>query len=220
MTGSLNRTFHRETVLGIGIGDERIARQHGGGGLYAGIRVEVRSLDRGEGASFAWNAGASIPTRFANAVAEGIQEVISTGVLAGCELTDVLVSVKDGSYHDQDSTDAVFREVAQKATTAALRQARPTVMEAISVCRAVFPIEYATAVEEISSTKGQIESAQSEMENCSVTVIVRTSGVGELLEQVLAATNGHARFSAENGGFRPKPEPPETADVWVSVKSW
>ena len=54
MTGSLNRTFHRETVLGSGIGDERIARQRSGGGFYAGIRVEVRSLNRGKGASFAW----------------------------------------------------------------------------------------------------------------------------------------------------------------------
>jgi len=46
MTGNLNRAFHRETVLGSGIGDERIAIQSGGIGLYAGIRVEVRSLNR------------------------------------------------------------------------------------------------------------------------------------------------------------------------------
>jgi len=94
MTGDLNRAFHRETVLGSGIGDERIARQRGGTGLYAGIRVEVRSLNRGKGASFAWNAGANIPSRFANAVAKEIQDVISAGLLAGCELTDVLVSVE------------------------------------------------------------------------------------------------------------------------------
>jgi len=219
MTDSLNRTFHRETVLGSGVGDERIARQRGGGGLYAGICVEVRSRNRGEGTSVAWNAGANIPSRFATAVAQGIQDVISAGVLAGCELTDVLVSVEDGSYHEEDSTEAIFREVAQKATMAAVRQARPTVMEAISRCRTVFPIKYAVAVEEILSKKGQVESAQSEKESSSRTVLVPTSGVGELLEQVLAATNGHARFSAENGGFRPKAEPSETADVWVPVNS-
>jgi elongation factor G len=219
MTSSLNRTFHRETVLGSGIGDERIARQRDGSGVYAGIRVEVRSLNRGEGAAIAWNAGANFPSRFAPAVAQGIQDVISAGVLAGCEFTDVLVSVEDGSYHEQDSSEAVFREVTQKATIAALGQARPTVMEAISTCRTVFPIEYAIAVEEILSKKGQVESAQSEKDNSSLTVIIPTSGVGELLEQVLAATNGHARFSAENGGFRPKPEPPETADVWAPINS-
>jgi len=215
MTGNLNRGFHRETVLGSGIGDEKIARQRGGTGLYAGIRVEVRSLNRGKGASFAWNAGANIPSRFANAVAKEIQDVISAGVLAGCELTDVLVSVEDGSYHEQDSTEAVFCEAAQKATIAALRQARPIALEAISICRIVFPVEYAIAIEGILSQKGQIESVQSQ----SATMTVPTSSVGELLEQVLAATNGHAKFSVESDGFRPKAEPPETTDVWAPVKS-
>ena len=219
MSGSLNRIFHRETVLGSGIGEEKIARQRDGSDVYAGIRVEVRSLNRGKGTSFAWNAGANVPSRFANAVAQGVQDVMSAGVLAGCELTDVLVSVEDGSYHEQDSTEAVFREATQKATIAAIRQALPTVMEAISICRILFPIEYAVAVEEILSKKGQVQSAQSEKENSSLTVIVPTSGVGELLDKVLAATSGHARFSAENGGFRPKPEPPETADVWAPVNS-
>lgn len=221
MTGNLNRTFHRETVLGSGIGDERIARQLGGNGVYAGIRLEVRSLNRGKGASFAWDAGANIPSRFANAVAQGIQDAIRAGVLAGCELTDVLVSVQDGSYHEQDSTEAVFREAAQKATVAAIRRAQPIVMEAVSICSIAFPVEYATAIEEVFLAKGQIEVVQSENQSSIVTVVVPSSSVGKLLEQALAATDGHTRFSVESGGFRPKPEsePPETADVWVPLKS-
>ncbi len=125
MTASLNQAFHRETVLGSGVGDERVVRQHGSLGVYAGIRVEVRSLARGKGTVFAWNAGANIPARFATAVAQGVRDAISTGVLAGLELTDVLVSVEDGSYHEEDSSEAAFREVTQRATTAALRQAIP-----------------------------------------------------------------------------------------------
>jgi elongation factor G len=219
MTGSLNRTFHRETVLGSGTGDERIVRQSKGSASYAGIRIEVRSLNRGEGVSFAWNAGANIHSRFANAITRGIQDVISTGVLAGCELTDILVSVEDGSYHDQDSTEVVFREVSQKAATAAIRQAQPTVLEAVSRCRIVLPVEYAIAIEEIFSEKGQIESVQSEKQSSSVTAVVPTSGLDGLLERVLTATRGLARLSVESAGFRPKPEPPGTVDVWVPVKS-
>jgi len=219
MTGDLNRAFHRETVLGSGISDERIVRQHEGRAFYAGIRVEVRSLSRGEGASLAWNAGANIPSRFANAVVQGIQDVISAGVLAGYELTDVLVQVEGGSYHEEDSTEAVFREVSQKATIAAILHARPSVLEAVSLCHIEFPVEYAIAIEEILSEKGQIESVQSEKQSSNVTATVPTSSVGELLERILAATNGHARLSVESGGFRPKPEPPETADVWAPVKS-
>lgn len=219
MTGDLNRAFHRETVLGFGVGDERIVRQREGSALYAGIRVEVRSLNRGKGASFAWNAGANIPSRFANAVAQGVQDVITAGVLAGCEVTDVLVSVEDGSYHEQDSNEAVFREASQKATIAAILHARPSVLEAVSICRIVFPVEYAAAIEEILSEKGQIESVQSEKQSSNVTATVLTSSIGELLQRILAATSGHARLSVESGGFRPKPEPSETAEVWAPVKS-
>jgi hypothetical protein len=94
--------------------------------VYAGIRVEVRPLARGKGTVFAWNAGANIPARFATAVAQGVRDAISKGVLAGLELADVLVSVEDGSYQAEDSSEAAFREVTQRATTAALRQAHPT----------------------------------------------------------------------------------------------
>jgi translation elongation factor EF-G len=85
--------------------------------------------------------------------------------------------------------------------------------------RSTFAVEYADAIEEVLSQKGQIEPVESEQQTPSVTVTVPTSSVSELLEQVLAAANGHAKFSIESGGFRPQPEPPETMEVWAPVKS-
>jgi len=216
MTSSLDRAFHRETVLGSCIADEKIVHQHGGTGVYAGIRVEVRSLSRGKGVAFAWNAGSNIPSKYAAAVIQGIRDTISTGVLAGLELTDVLVSVEDGSYHEQDSNEAAFRAVARKATIAAFRQARPTVLEAISICRAVFPMQYGSAITEIALEEGQIESVQSETDT-SLVVAIPTSRMDKLLQQVLSITNGLAKFSVEARGFRSKPEPPETVDMWAPV---
>jgi len=218
MTASLNQAFHRETVLGSGVGDERVVRQHGSLGVYAGIRVEVRSLARGKGTVLAWNAGANIPARFATAVAQGVRDAISTGVLAGLELTDVLVSVEDGSYHEEDSSEAAFREVTHRATAAALRQSHPTLLEAISVCRSTFPKEYASAIEEsLSSEEVRIESAQSESQTSGFIVTVPTSRVDSLLQQILSVTHGQAKFLIESGGFRPRPEPPDMATVWTSV---
>jgi translation elongation factor EF-G len=191
MSGSLNRTFHRETVVGSGIADERVVRQREGTGVYAGIQVEVRPLARGKGTGFAWNAGANIPARFAVAVARGVQDAISAGVLAGLELTDVFVSVEGGSYHEEDSTETAFREVAQ---------------------------EYASAIEgRFSSEEGQIESAQSELQISSFVVTFPTSRVEQMVQQILSVTNGQAKISIESGGFRPKPEPPYTVNAWVSA---
>ena len=49
MNGSLNRTFHRETVAASDVADEKVVRQHKGTGVYAGIQVEVRPLARVHG---------------------------------------------------------------------------------------------------------------------------------------------------------------------------
>jgi elongation factor G len=218
MAGSFNPAFHRETVLGSGVGDERVVRQHGSAGVYAGIRVEVRPLARGKGTVFAWNAGANIPARFATAVAQGVRDAISTGVLAGLELTDVLVSVEDGSYHEEDSSEAAFREVTQRATTAALRQTHPTLLEAISVCRTTFPKEYASAIEEsLSSEEVRIESAQSESQTSGLMVTVPTSRVDSLLQQILSLTQGQARFLIESGGFADVPGFHKTGFSWTPI---
>ena len=218
MSGSLNRTFHRETITGAGVAEEKIVRQHGDTGTYAGIQVEVRPLPRGKGTVFAWNAGANVPARFAVAVAKGVQDVISTGVLAGLELTDVFVSVEDGSYHEQDSSEAAFQEVARKATQAAIRQAHPTVLEAVSICRATFPKEYASAIERsFSQENGQIESAQSELQTSSFVATVPTSRVEEMVQRILSVTNGKAKLLIETGAFRPKAEPPDSLNVWPSA---
>jgi elongation factor G len=219
MNGSLDRTFYRETVTGSAVADERVVRQQQGTSVYAGIQVEVRPLARGKGTVFAWNAGANIPARFAVAVARGIQDAISAGVLAGLELTDISVSVEDGSYHEEDSSETAFREVAQKATLAALRRANPTVLEAVSVCRATCPKEYATAIEEsFSSEQRQVDAAPSELHISSLVLTFPTSRVEQVIQQILSATNGQAKLSIESGGFRPKPEPPDTANVWVPAR--
>jgi translation elongation factor EF-G len=114
--------------------------------------------------------------------------------------------------------ETAFREVAQKATQAALRQAQPTVLEAISICRATCPKEFASAIEEsFSSEEGRIESAQSELQVSSFVVTFPTSRFEQMVQQILSVTNGQAKISIESGGFRPKPQPPDTVNAWASA---
>jgi elongation factor G len=218
MNRKLDRTFHRETVLASAVAEERVVRQRGRVGEYAGIQIEVRSLARGKGTVFAWNAGANIPARFAVAAARGVQDAITAGVLAGLEVTDVFVSVEDGSYHEEDSNEAIFRKVAKKATLTAISQAHPTVMQAVSKCHASCPKEYANAiVEYLSAVEGQIESTQSESQISHFVLTFPTSHVEQMIQQILTVTNGRAKLSIESAGFRPRPEPPDAVNVWVSA---
>jgi hypothetical protein len=69
-------------------------------------------------------------------------DALSSGVLAGLELTDVHASVQDGSYHEEDSTADAFREAAAKATTKALRDAHPVILEALASVSITVPKEF------------------------------------------------------------------------------
>jgi elongation factor G len=114
MNDGLNRSFYRETVRDRGSADGRVVREFGGESVYAHVQVTVRALERGQGIVFAWNAGSNIPVKFAPAVLEGIHKAASAGVSEKFELSDIHISVDDGSYHDVDSTLDAFREAAEK----------------------------------------------------------------------------------------------------------
>ena len=115
MNTELNRSFYRETVQQSGVGDGKVIRQRNSIGVYAHVRAQIRPLNRGEGTIFAWNAGLNIPAKFVHAVSQGIQDAMTLETSTGFELTDVLLSVEDGSYHEEDSTANAFREAAEKA---------------------------------------------------------------------------------------------------------
>jgi elongation factor G len=219
MNNGLNRLFYRETVQGSGVADGKVVRQLSSGvGVYAHVRVAVRALDREQGTIFDWNAGLNIPARFAAAVVQGIQNAMNAGVLAGLEMTDVRASVEDGSYHDVDSTASAFGEAAEKATAEALRQAHPIILEAFASVNITVPQEFVGAIEaNVVSHGGRTVSARSETP--TVMANLPTSQVNGLIEEILGISDGHASISITNSGFRPRPEPPDTVEQWVSTRS-
>ena len=50
--------------------------------------------------------GGAIPKEYMNAVYAGLNEAMTTGVIAGYPVVDVHVEVVDGSYHEVDSNNA------------------------------------------------------------------------------------------------------------------
>jgi elongation factor G len=154
MNNELNRFFHRETVRDSGVAEGKVIRQRGGIGVYAHVRVAVDALVRGHGNVLSWHAGLNIPAKFASAVAHGVQDAMNAGVLAGLELTDVHVSIEDGSWHEEDSTSDAFREAAEHAVAQALRQAHPLILQSVSSVSIIVPTELAARVQATSASQG------------------------------------------------------------------
>src|SRR5262249_37856306 len=123
---------------GSSAGEAKIVRQRGPRREYAHVIVSVRPAERGRGPVLAWNAAANIPADFSLAVLRGVQDWLKAGA-AGLEVSDVNVSVDDGSYHDVDSNAEAFREAAHEATLTAIQQAGPIVLEAMALVMITLP---------------------------------------------------------------------------------
>ena len=73
----------------------------------------------------------TIPGQYIPAVEKGVREVLAHGAIAGYPVVDVRVTVYDGKHHSVDSKDIAFATAGRKAFMAAVRDARPSVLEPI-----------------------------------------------------------------------------------------
>jgi translation elongation factor EF-G len=135
----------------------------------------------------------------------------------GFELTDVLLSVEDGSYHEEDSTANAFREAAEKAAREAILQAGPILLEALSSVTITVPENFVAAAEAtISSPEGRVSATPSSMlESRTLEAILPSSNLNNLIAELLRISGERARISSCDAGFRSRLEPPDDEEQWV-----
>ncbi|MBK1714664.1 elongation factor G [Rubrivivax gelatinosus] len=126
------RIAYRETVTANAEGHHRHKKQTGGAGQFGEVFLKIEPLERGAGFEFVDQVkGGVIPTQFLPAVEKGVREVLTTGAVAGYPVVDVRVIVYDGKHHSVDSKEIAFVTAGRKAFMAAIREARPIVLEPI-----------------------------------------------------------------------------------------
>ena len=124
------RIAYRETIGGPAEGHHRHKKQSGGAGQFGEVHLRVEPLPRGKGFEFIDAVkGGVIPGQFIPAVEKGVREVLASGAIAGYPVVDVRVTVFDGKHHSVDSKEIAFATAGRKAFLAAVRAARPIVLE-------------------------------------------------------------------------------------------
>jgi elongation factor G len=126
------RIAYRETVTAPAEGHHRHKKQTGGAGQFGEVFLKIEPLPRGGGFEFLDQVkGGTIPNQFIPAVEKGVREALTLGVIAGYPLVDVKVIVYDGKHHTVDSKEIAFITAGRKAFMAAVRAARPIIVEPI-----------------------------------------------------------------------------------------
>src|SRR5690606_447595 len=109
----------------------RHKKQTGGRGQYGHVIIDIEPLYDGEFEFVDKIFGGAVPKQYIPAVEKGIRETMEEGVLAGYPVTNVRVTLLDGSYHSVDSSEMAFKLAASMAFKKAFMEADPVLLEPI-----------------------------------------------------------------------------------------
>ena len=134
---------YRETISSVVEQEGRFVRQTGGRGQYGHVYLRIEPQEPGAGYEFVDAiVGGAVPREFISAVDRGVQEQMSSGVIAGYPVVDCKVTLYDGSSHDVDSSEVAFRIAGSLAFREGAAKAGPVVLEPIMKVEVVSPLDY------------------------------------------------------------------------------
>jgi len=153
---------YKETITALSEGEGKYVRQTGGRGQYGHCKIIVEPLRRGVGFKFVDDTRSGvIPKEFILSVIKGVKEAVETGVIAGFPVTDVKVTIIDGSYHEVDSSSIAFKIAGSLAFKDAMSKANPVLLEPIMSLEVIAPDEYlGDIVGGINARRGKIEEME------------------------------------------------------------
>ena len=101
-------------------------------GAYGHVVIDVEPGQPGSGIKFISQlADASELEYFAASIEEGLRETCSSGIVAGYPVTDLIVTLVDGSYHPVDSNVMSYKIAAIIAIREAMKKAQPVLLEPV-----------------------------------------------------------------------------------------
>lgn len=121
----------------------RFVHQSGGHGQYGHLVIDVAPGPSGSGINIINKiVGGSIPSQFIPAINKGLLEAAKTGLPGGYEVTDLQITLLDGSYHNVDSSDLAFKTAAMQALRKALHNTPRVVLEPVCKLEVTIPQEF------------------------------------------------------------------------------
>jgi elongation factor G len=149
---------YRETIAKNADAEAKYIKQTGGHGQYGHCLIKLEPLGRGEGFKFVNQIkGGVIPNEFIPSVEKGVKEALDKGVLLGYPMTDLQVTLYDGSYHDVDSSDVAFKIAGSMALQDGAKKAGMVLLEPIMKVEVTVPENFmGVAIGDVSGRRGKI----------------------------------------------------------------
>ena len=194
---------YKETIKRAATVDTRYARQTGGKGQFAHVKLMIEPNEPGKGYEFVNKiTGGAIPKEFIPCVDQGIQGAMLSGILAGYQVVDVKATLLDGTFHEVDSSELAFKICGSMAFKEACQKAEPTLLEPIMKVVVTAPEDYmGDVMGDINARRGQITGSDIRNGAAIVESLVPLSTMFGYATDLRSKTQGRATYSMEPSHF-------------------
>lgn len=192
---------YRETISGTAKYVEYThKKQSGGAGQFAKVAIDMEPTPRGVGYVFEDKIfGGVIDQAFRPSVDKGVREQMKRGVIAGCPVVDVKVSLVDGKTHPVDSKDIAFQIAGRQAFKQAFMQCKPILLEPVVNIEVTAPAEKVGEItRDIAGKRGQVQGQEIlPGGQALVMATVPLAEVSTYASQLKSVTGGQGSFVME-----------------------
>lgn len=205
------RVAYRETIRKSAKAQGRYKKQTGGRGQFGDVWLEVEPLERGKGFEFVDKIfGGAIPSKYIPSVEKGVVEAMQAGELAGYPVTDVRVTLYDGSFHPVDSSDLAFKIAGSLGFKKAFMEASPVILEPIAEVTVTVPADYMGAVTgDLSGKRGRVMGMEPAGIFQEIKALVPMAEMFRFSSDLRSLTGGKGSFTIRFSHY--EEAPPEVA---------
>jgi elongation factor G len=189
--------------------DHKRKKQTGGSGQYGHIKgtLEVLPEDATDNFEFVDEVvQGRIPREYIPSVEKGFRSCMGKGPLAEFPLVGLRVVLKDGTYHDVDSSDMAFQLTAQECFREYFMKMKPVLLEPIMKVEIEIPTQFQGAVAgELNSRRGLILSTDMKGDLATIEGEVPLAETFGYSTDLRSMTQGQGTFSMEFAKYRRVP---------------
>jgi len=173
-------------------------KQTGGPGQYAEVELRFEPLERGEGYIFESQiVSGHIPKEYVPSVDKGIQKAAQSGT-SGYPLVDLKVTLLDGTYHENDSSNIAFEWAAMMAFKEAMQIVKPVLLEPVMSIEVITPSDYlGDCIGDINRRRGLITNQTLKGFDSVIKANVPLAEMFGYIGDLRALTSGRATFTMQ-----------------------
>lgn len=194
---------YKETITKSASGEGKYIKQSGGRGQYGHVIIDLKPRERGSGINILNKVvGGSIPKEFIKSIILGLKDSLKEGFLKNYPITDLDIYIKDGSFHEVDSSEFAFKMAASLSLKDALAKAESILLEPIMKVDVITPEEYqGDIINDIIKKRGIIDKVLFEKNFINVKALLPLKELFGYSTHIRSLSKGRASYSMTPSHF-------------------